>query len=340
LWEAFRHGLRDPGYVEGQNIVLEYRFAVGQNERLPALAAVLVHLQVDLLVTSSGAGAHAAKDATEMIPIVMATSGDPVRSGLVASLARPGGNITGLSLMVTELGGKRLELLKEALPHVSRVAVLWNAGNPASPDELRAIETAARGLGLQLQSLAIRHPNELDSVFAAMTREGADALITLGDAVLWNHRTRVVALAAQHHLPAIYGPREWAKEAGLMAYAASVGSERAKLTRALRRLAVWFEGAGVSANAIGQSSYFWCHRTDCLANDAIPLGAGLRPLTVPLMPRSTTRGSQMVHVVASFDVQSRARGTAQHLRACCPSSGIARYAADLSTSRRMSISTS
>jgi len=218
LWEAFRHGLRDPGYVEGQNIVLEYRFAVGQNERLPALAAVLVHLQVDLLVTSSGAGAHAAKDATEMIPIVMATSGDPVRSGLVASLARPGGNITGLSLMVTELGGKRLELLKEALPHVSRVAVLWNAGNPASPDELRAIETAARGLGLQLQSLAIRHPNELDSVFAAMTREGAEALIAPADGVFWSHRTRVVTLAAEHRLPAVFEAREFADAGSLMAY--------------------------------------------------------------------------------------------------------------------------
>jgi len=218
LWEAFRHGLRALGYMEGQNIILEYRFAAGQNERLPALAAELVHLPVDLLVTSSGAGAQAAKDATEMIPIVMATSGDPVRSGLVASLARPGGNITGLSLMVTELGGKRLELLKEALPHVSRVAVLWNAGNPASPDELRAIETAAHGLGLQLQSLAVRHPDELDSVFAAMTREGAEALIALADGVFWSHRTQVVALATQHRLPAVFDAREFAEVGGLMTY--------------------------------------------------------------------------------------------------------------------------
>jgi putative tryptophan/tyrosine transport system substrate-binding protein len=143
-WEAFRQGLRDLGYVEGQNIVLEYRFAAGQLERLPALAAELVHLQVDLIVTSSTAGAQAAKGATETVPIVTATGGDRV----VASLARPGGNITGLTLMTPELGGKRLELLKQTLPHVSRVAVLQNATNPTNPVALREIEAAARVLGL------------------------------------------------------------------------------------------------------------------------------------------------------------------------------------------------
>jgi putative ABC transport system substrate-binding protein len=218
LWEAFRHGLRDQGYVEGTNIVLEYRFAAGQNERLPALAAELVQLQVDLIVTNSGAGAHAAKDATKTIPIVMATSGDLV----VANLARPGGNITGLTLMAPDLGGKRLEFLKEALPHVSRVAVLQNAGDPRRQDALREIEAAARVLGLHLHALAVRHPDELDSVFAAMTREGAEALIIPGDAVLWNHRTHVVALAAQHHLPAVFDAREYADAGGLMTYGPSV----------------------------------------------------------------------------------------------------------------------
>ena len=218
LWEAFRQGLRDLGYVEGTNIVLEYRFAAGQNERLPALAAELVHLQVDLMVTNNPAGAQAAKDATETIPIVTATGGHHV----VASLARPGGNITGLTLMAPELASKRLELLKEALPHVSRVAVLQNAGNPVSPDELREVEAAARGLGLQLQSLAVWHLDELDSVFAVMTREGAEALIALADAVFWNHRTRVVALAAQHRLPAVFDAREFAEAGGLMTYGPSV----------------------------------------------------------------------------------------------------------------------
>jgi ABC-type uncharacterized transport system substrate-binding protein len=218
LWEAFRHGLRDLGYVEGQNLLLEYRFAAGHNERLPALAAELVHLQVDLLVTNSGPGARAAKDATNTIPLVTVAGGHEV----VASLARPGGNITGLTLMAPELGGKRLELLKAALPHVSRVAVLRNAGTPGSADELRGVEAAARDLGLQLHPLAIRHPDQLDSVFAAMTREGAEALIALGDAVFWNHRTRVVALAAQHRLPAVFDAREFAEAGGLMTYGPSV----------------------------------------------------------------------------------------------------------------------
>jgi putative ABC transport system substrate-binding protein len=218
LWEAFRQGLRDLGYVEGKNIALEYRFAAGQNERLPELAAELVHLKVDMIVTNSGAAAQAARDATETIPIVMTAGGDPVRLGVVASLAQPGGNLTGLSIMTQELDGKRLELLKEALPHVSRVAVLWNAGNPVRPDAFREIEATARVLGLQLHSLAVRHPDELDSAFAAMTREGAEALITLGDAVLWNQRARVVALAAQHRLPAVFDAREFADAGGLMAY--------------------------------------------------------------------------------------------------------------------------
>jgi ABC-type uncharacterized transport system substrate-binding protein len=204
--------------VEGKNIVLEYRFAAGQIERLPALAAELVHLPVDLLVTSSSAGAQAAKDATETIPIVAATGGDHV----VASLARPSGNITGLTLMTPELGGKRLELLKQALPHVSRVAVLQNATNPTNPAALREIEATARVFGLQLQFLAVRHPNELGSVFAAMTREGAEALLVPGDTVFWNHRTRVVALAAQHHLPAVFDAREFADAGGLMTYGPSV----------------------------------------------------------------------------------------------------------------------
>jgi putative ABC transport system substrate-binding protein len=204
--------------VEGHNIVLEYRFAAGQLDRLPALAAELVHSLVDLIVTSSAAGARAAKDATETVPIVAATGSDQV----VSSLARPGGNITGLTLMTPELGAKRLEILKQTLPHVSRVAVLQNATNPTNPVAWREIEAAARVLGLQLQVLAVRHPDELDSVFAAMTREAAEALLVLGDTVFWAHRARVVALAAQHHLPAVFDAREFADAGGLMTYGPSV----------------------------------------------------------------------------------------------------------------------
>lgn len=222
VWEAFQQGLRELGYMEGQTIVLEYRFAAGQPERLPALAAELVRLKVDMIVTDGGPAVRAAKDATATLPIVMAASGDPVRLGVIASLARPGGNVTGLSLMAPELGGKRLALLKEALPHVSRVAALWHAGNVAQPDQLREIEAAARGMGLQLHSLAVQHPDELDSAFAAMKQAGAEALITLADVVFWNHRTQVVALAAQHRLPAMFPEREFADVGGLMAYGPSV----------------------------------------------------------------------------------------------------------------------
>jgi putative tryptophan/tyrosine transport system substrate-binding protein len=222
LWEAFRQGLRDLGYVEGKTIALEYRFAAGRLERLPELAAELVRLKVDILVTDGGAAARAAKDTTATIPIIMAVVGDAVRYGLVTSLARPGGNVTGFSIMVPELSGKRLELLKETMPHVSRVAVLWNAGNLNRPDQLPEIEATARVLGIQLSPHEFWNPDELDSVFAAMRREGAEALLTLADAVLWNHRTRVVELAAQHQLPAMCPEREFAEAGGLMAYGPSV----------------------------------------------------------------------------------------------------------------------
>jgi putative ABC transport system substrate-binding protein len=217
-WEALRQGLRALGYVEGHTIVLEDRFAAGQLERRPALAAELVQLPVDLLVTSSTAGAQAAKDATAPVPIVAAPGGAQV----VASLARPGGNLTGLPLMPPDLGGKRLELRKQTLPHVSRVAVLPTATNPTNPTALREIEAAACVLGLPLQGLAVRHPDELGDVFAAMTREGAEALLVLGDTVFWTHRPRVVALAAQHRLPAGFEARECADAGGLMPYGPSV----------------------------------------------------------------------------------------------------------------------
>jgi putative ABC transport system substrate-binding protein len=222
LWEAFRQGLRELGYVEGQNILLEYRFAAGQPERFAALAAELVRLPVDLLVTDSTPATQAAKQATSTIPIVMTASGAPVEAGVVASLAHPGGNVTGLSVMAPGLGGKRLELLKEAVPNISRVAVLWSSGNLTSPPQWRELEAAAHDLGVQLQPLEVPHPTELDSCFTAMTTAGAQALITLADAVLWNQRARVVALAAQHRLPAIFPEREFADAGGFMAYGPSV----------------------------------------------------------------------------------------------------------------------
>ena len=207
--EAFRQGLRDLGYVEGQNITIEYRYAEGKFDRLPDLAAGLVRLKVDVIVAASTPGTLAAKNATSTIPIVMTGSADPVPTGLISSLARPGGNITGLSLLSGELSGKRLGLLKEVVPNLSRVAVLFDAANPGSLLQVRETEAAAKVLGVQLQPLEVRGPNpDFEKTFQATTRGRAGALITPDDAVILVHRTRIVDFAARNRLPAMYGFRE------------------------------------------------------------------------------------------------------------------------------------
>ena len=220
--EAFRQGLRGLGYVEGQNIALEERWAEGRFDRLPSLAAELVRLKVDILVTASTPAAQAGQQATKSIPIVLTNVSDPVESGLVSSLARPGGNVTGLSLMHPELAGKRLELLKEVIPKLSRVAVLSNPANPIMPPLLRETEAAARALGVQLQVVEVRDPSDFDSAFSAMTRERAGALVVLPDAIFQNERTRIAGLAAKARLPAMYAWREAVDAGGLMAYGANV----------------------------------------------------------------------------------------------------------------------
>ena len=216
--DRLREGLRDLGYVDGQNIVIEYRWAEGKNDRLPDLAAELVRLKVDLIVADGTPGALAAKRATSTIPIVMTSAGDPIGSGLVASLARPGGNITGLSFFGPELDGKRLEVLKEVVPKLARVAVLRNPDNPASAFQVREARTAARVLRMQVQVLGVRSPDDLDSAFAAMTREHADALLVLADWSFELHRTQLVKLAAKSRLPTMFGSRGYAEAGGLMAY--------------------------------------------------------------------------------------------------------------------------
>jgi putative ABC transport system substrate-binding protein len=211
--------LKDLGWVEGQNIVIEWRFAGGRAERLPDLAAELVRLQVDLIVVPSTPPALAAKNATKTIPIVTVGVGDPVGLGLVASLARPGGNITGLTGVVTpEIAGKQLELLKEAVPKVSRVAVLWNPATPGNALALRETEIAARVLGVELQLLEARSLNDFDSAFAAMTAKRAGALLVLGDVMFVTHRIRLAELVAKSRLPAMYGLREYVEAGGLMSY--------------------------------------------------------------------------------------------------------------------------
>ncbi len=225
LLDVFRQGLREVGYVEGQNIVIEYRFAEGGVERYPAVAAELVRLNVDLILAPNTPAARAAKQATSTIPIVVALMGDPVGDGLVASLARPGGNITGTTFLGPELVAKRLQLLKEAVPGVSRVAVLWHPGaygERTMSDIWKETEVAARALGVQLQLLEVRGPNDFDSAFSAMARERADALITLPSPMLFVEHRRIVDLAAKSRLPAMYQAREFVDAGGLMAYGANI----------------------------------------------------------------------------------------------------------------------
>jgi putative ABC transport system substrate-binding protein len=218
LWEALRKQLRELGYLEGHNIALESRGADGKYERLPDLAAELVRLKVSVIVTAGTRAAQAAKKATTTIPIVMATCADPVGVGLVASLPRPGGNITGVAMRSTEISGKRLELLKEVVPGLSRVAVLHNPGAGISERALKEMQVAAQALGVQLQILEVARPEDLDSAFLAMARDRPDALVVISTPMLYSARRRIVALAAKHRLPAIHHWEAYVDAGGLMAY--------------------------------------------------------------------------------------------------------------------------
>ncbi len=224
LHEAFRQGLRDLGYVEGRNVVIESRDAEGKPERLPALAAELVALKVDVLVAQPTVAALAAKQATRTLPIVFPVA-DPVSSGLVTSLARPGGNLTGLSILAPEMVGKGLELLKQAVPGVSRVAVLWDPGafpERTAKDMRKEVKVAARALGVRLQFIEARGPDDFDRAFSEMTRARAGALTVLGGSMLFSERKRLVDLAAKNRLPAVYPWREGVDAGGLMAYGPNV----------------------------------------------------------------------------------------------------------------------
>ncbi len=221
FWEAFRQGLRDLGYVDGRTIAIEYRWTEGSDERFPDFAAELVRLKVDVIVTWGTPAPLAAKNATRTIPIVMASSGDPVGTGLVASLARPGGNITGLSSLNWELEGKRLELLKEVVPGLSRVAVLWNPGNPLHRGLLKETQAVAKSLKVQLQLVAAQVPADFESAFAKVTRERPDALIVLSDNFFVGQRKRIVDFTAKMRVPAVYTVSEFVPAGGLMSYGAS-----------------------------------------------------------------------------------------------------------------------
>lgn len=229
---AFSEGLRELGHVEGQNIALVYRWAEGKPERLNELAADLVRQQVSLIVASSQAPALAAQRATKTIPIVMVNTSDPVEMGLVASLGRPGGNVTGLSQQLTpEIRAKQLQLLKEALPKVSRVAVLRS---PATTVGLREYESAGQALELRLQFVDVRGADDLERAFASLVRDRVEALLVPGDILLFTERARVTTLARQHRLPGIYSLREFTEAGGLMSYSA-------RITKQFRRAAVYVD---------------------------------------------------------------------------------------------------
>jgi putative ABC transport system substrate-binding protein len=219
--DALRRGLRGLAYTEGQNMRLEYRSAEGQAARLPALAAELVRLKVDLIVTRGTPAALAAKDATSTIPIVMAAIGDPLDTGVVASLARPGGNVTGFSAFVTELAGKRVELMKEVVPGVGRVGYCNNMSNPVAPPQWEETQKAARFLAIQAELLDVRSKEDIARAFEKATQQGVDGLLVGPDAVTQQHRGLIANLAERQRLPTIYAAREYVEAGGLMSYGVS-----------------------------------------------------------------------------------------------------------------------
>ncbi len=226
LIKALSEGLRELGYVEGRNVMLELRFAEGRQERLPGLVAELVQLKVDVLVTGSNPVIAAVKQATATIPVVMAVSRDPVGAKFIPSLARPGGNITGLANdSAPEIIGKNLALLKEAAPRISRVAFLWNPVPPGADTSRNAVESAARNLGIAFQSVEVRGRNEFEGAFAAMVRERADGVVVAQDPVTFGSRSQVALLAARSRLPAVYGVKEFAEAGGLMSYGPNIADQ-------------------------------------------------------------------------------------------------------------------
>jgi putative ABC transport system substrate-binding protein len=221
LVAPFREGLRELGYEEGRNIVVEYRWAEGKYERFPRLIAELAALNVEVIVTAGTPAAQAVQRAATSIPLVVAAFGDPVGVGLVASLARPGGNITGFTALAPELEGKRLELLREIVPQLSHVAVLWNPANAFMAATEREVETAAKILGIKVLSLGVRTPEELDTAFASILNERPGALNVLADRLFLHNRTRIMDFAARHRLPGVHAYRELVEAGGLMSYGPS-----------------------------------------------------------------------------------------------------------------------
>ena len=221
--QAFRQGLRDVGYTEGRDVVIEWRFSAGDYTRIPELVADLVQRKVDVIVVDTTVATRTAKRATSTIPIVMATIADPVGTGLVASLAHPGGNVTGLSMMTTDLSAKRLQLLKEAIPRLTRVAVLWNPDTPYHPKAVEEIKAVAPTLSIQLRFVAARTSEDFGAAFSAAKRAQAQALYVIIDPYFFNHRRTLLALASKARLPVIYGEKNFVEAGALMSYGPNFG---------------------------------------------------------------------------------------------------------------------
>ncbi|HET7876457.1 MAG TPA: ABC transporter substrate-binding protein [Methylomirabilota bacterium] len=217
----FREGLRDLGYVEGRNILIEYRWAEGKYERFPALIGELIARKVDVIVTAGTPATLAVKKATTSVPLVMVAVGDPVATGIVASLSQPGGNITGLTSIAAEMEGKRLELLREVIPSVSHIAVLWNAASPLQVIAEKQTQAAAQVLRMKVLSLGVRTKEEIEDALAAIVRERPGALLVLADRLFLHHRARIMDFAAQQHLPGVHAYRELVEVGGLMSFGPS-----------------------------------------------------------------------------------------------------------------------
>jgi putative ABC transport system substrate-binding protein len=225
--DVFLQGLRDLGYIDGKNVIIEIRYAEGNRERLREFAAEVVQLKVDAIFTSSSPAIFALKQMTKTIPIVIVSATDPIRSGIVASLARPGGNITGMSLLSTDLWPKRLELLKEIFPKISRVAMFWNKSNAGMAVEASATQEAAGPMGVTLQDRGVKDVNEIEAVFDTMSKDRPDAFLALMDLTLLSHRNRILDFLARSRVPAIFESKDWVEAGGLMSY----GANSADVTR-------------------------------------------------------------------------------------------------------------
>ena len=253
LVEAFRQGLRDLGYVEGQNIGIEYRWAEGRVERFADYAAELVGLKVDVIVATSSPLALAARNATKTIPIVFVTAADPLGQGLVAAIARPGGNVTGFSLLAPEIVARQLQILKEAVPTASRVAVLSNPANSYTALLIKETEAAARSLRIRVRPLAVRGTADLDGAFSAVTKERPSALFVLFDPVLLGHRIRITEFANKNRLPAMYPHKEYAEAGGLIAYGVDL---RDNFRRAATSVDKFLKGAKAGDLPVEQPTKF------------------------------------------------------------------------------------